>query len=100
MPTKSEIIELIDNCTWERTTLNGVNGCKVIGPNGNSIFLPAAGYRDGSSSLEVGSSGGYWSSTPYEDYDYYAFGLYLDSGYHDWGRYGRSSGHSVRPVSE
>ena len=44
MPTRDEIKELNDNCTWQWTTLNGVNGYRVTGPNGNSIFLPAAGY--------------------------------------------------------
>ena len=43
MPTKEELDELCDKCNWEWIMLNGVNGCKVTGPNGNSIFLPAAG---------------------------------------------------------
>lgn len=43
MPTSGEIRELLNNCTWEWTQINSVNGYKVIGPNGNSIFLPAAG---------------------------------------------------------
>ena len=43
MPKSTELKELIDNCTWTWTTQNGVNGYKVIGTNGNSIFLPAAG---------------------------------------------------------
>ena len=100
LPTLAEQQELCDNCTWEWTTLNGVNGCKVTGPNGNSIFLPAAGYRYGSSSYYVGSYGCYWSSAPYEDDDYDAYGLYFGSGYHDWGCDNRYYGQSVRPVSE
>lgn len=43
MPTKAEFQELIDKCTWEWTQLNGINGYRVTGTNGNSIFLPAAG---------------------------------------------------------
>ena len=43
MPTRSEMQELIDKCIWEWTQINNVNGYKVIGKNGNSIFLPAAG---------------------------------------------------------
>jgi hypothetical protein len=46
MPTLDEIKELVNQCTWEWTTQNGVNGCKVVGPNSNSIFLPAAGNLD------------------------------------------------------
>ena len=47
MPTKSEMQELVDKCTWEWTQVNGVNGNIVTGPNGNSIFLPAAGFSAG-----------------------------------------------------
>ena len=46
MPTSSEIQELLDECIWEWTVLNGVDGCRVTGPNGNSIFLPVGGDRD------------------------------------------------------
>ena len=41
MPTAEEQQELLENCSWEWTTLNGVGGMQVTGPNGNSIFLPA-----------------------------------------------------------
>lgn len=67
MPTASEQQELLNNCTWEWTSLNGINGQRVTGSNGNSIFLPAAGYRYGTSSYYVGSYGYYSSSTPYGD---------------------------------
>lgn len=43
MPTKSEMQELVNKCSWEWTQINGNNGYKVTGTNGNSIFLPAAG---------------------------------------------------------
>ena len=100
MPTKSEIDELVENCTWEWTKLNGVNGYKVTGPNGNSIFLPAAGYRHGSSSYYVGSYGYHWGSTPYEVNDDGACVLCFDSGGRGWLWGNRGYGLSVRPVSE
>lgn len=100
MPTKAEIMELYDNCTWEWTILNGINGRKVTGPNGNSIFLPAAGYRGGASSYDVGSYGYYWSSTPHEEGDFSAYGLGFGSGVYYWGGLGRNDGQSVRPVLE
>ena len=100
MPTESEMQELIDKCTWTWTTYNGVKGYNVEGPNGNSIFLPAAGYRTGSSLSYAGSYGRYWSSAPYEDYDDYAYSLYFYSDYHGMGNYGRGSGRSVRSVLE
>ena len=64
IPTDAEWTELLEQCTWTWTTQNGVNGYKVTSKtNGNSIFLPAAGYRDDTNLNGVGSSGRYWSST-------------------------------------
>ena len=99
MPTLDEMKELLNKCTWEWTTQNGVYGRKVTGPNGNSIFLPAAGYRDGTSLSNAGSVGYYWSATPYSS-SRYAYYLYFDSGDYDWFSCGRYNGFPVRPVSE
>jgi hypothetical protein len=63
MPTLEEQEELRDNCTWTQTLQNGVDGYKVTGPNGNSIFLPFAGYMDGGVLYLAGELGGYWSSS-------------------------------------
>ncbi len=99
MPTLDEIGEL-DKCTWTWTTQGGHNGYKVKGPNGNSIFLPAAGWRGGTSLGNAGENGIYWSATPVEDYTLYAYDLLFYSGdsfrAQDYRYYGRS----VRPVSE
>ena len=100
LPTKAEMQELIDNCTWEWTTQNGKNGYKVTGPNGNYIFLPAAGYRDGSSLRSAGSYGYYWSLAPHEGNSYNAYYLYFSSDDHYVSHYGRNYGLSVRPVRE
>jgi hypothetical protein len=43
MPTKEQIDELLRDCDWTWTRLRGVNGFVVTGPNGQSIFMPAAG---------------------------------------------------------
>ena len=100
LPTKKEMEELIKECKWKWTTQNGINGYKVTGPNGNSIFLPAAGVRRGSSLESAGEYGNFWSSAPYESYDYRAYDLDFDSSTHtvDW--LYRHDGRSVRPVSE
>lgn len=100
MPRYSELQELFNNCTREWTTLNGVNGMRVTGPNGNSIFLPAAGFRIGSSSYYVGSGGYYWGSAPDEKHDGNAYYLGFGGGSHEWYWYYRYFGHSVRAVSE
>ena len=100
LPTKEEYKELIQKCKWQRTTQNGKKGYKVTGPNGNSIFMPAVGFRDGSSLSFAGMYGYYWSSTPYESLNYNAYGLRFYSSDHfvDWDL--RGLGRSVRPVSE
>ena len=66
MPSIEQFYELIDDnyTTTEWTTQNGVNGRKITSKtNGNSIFLPAAGYRQGRSFWEAGSGGNYLSRT-------------------------------------
>ena len=98
MPTKEEIRELLDHCTWNWTTQDGVNGCEVKGPNGNSIFLPAAGYRKGSLLYYAGSGGDYWSSSLCAAYSGLARYLGFDSGGRGWYDNGRYYGFSVRPV--
>ena len=101
MPTKAELQELLDKCTWSLMSQNGVEGYKVTGPNGNSIFLPAAGYRDGSSLSLAGIFGLSWSSTPNESGSYSAYSLYFNSDYHYVYSYRyRYVGLSVRPVLE
>ena len=100
MPTYDELNELRNRCTWTWTTQNGVNGYKVLGPSGASIFLPAAGYRYGSSLYRAGSYGYYWSSTPYEIDRYDAYFLGFNSGGHYMSDDGRYVGLSVRPVLE
>ena len=100
MPTKAEMQELIDRCAWTWTTQNGVKGYKVTGPNGNSIFLPAAGDRSGSSLNYAGSDGYYWSSTPGGYYHSNACFLYFDSSERFYESNSRYIGQSVRPVVE
>ena len=100
MPTKAEQDELRNSCTWTWTTQNGVNGRLVTGPNRNSIFLPAAGDRDGTSLNNVGSYGDYWSSSLYTDSPDRAYRVHFNYGYVDWGTYRRYFGRPVRPVIE
>ena len=98
MPSKAEQDELRNNCTWEWTTQNGVNGFTVTGPNGNSIFLPAAGYRYGTGVIDRGSSGYCWSSSLCSGSSSDAYGLGFYSGDYDWYNSFRYCGYSVRPV--
>ena len=98
MPTQTEMQELIDNCTATWTTQSGVNGCLFTGPNGNSMFLPAAGYRLDSELYGAGFNGVYWSSSLYSGNRAWVLGFYS-------GSYGvnydyRDYGQSVRAVCE
>ena len=101
LPTKKECEELIANCNWKWTTQNGEKGYKVTSKkNGNSIFLPAAGLRYGTSLDNEGSDGYYWSATPREGDTGRACILYFyeDDRRTFWDF--RNYGHSVRPVSK
>ncbi|MBR4119245.1 MAG: InlB B-repeat-containing protein [Bacteroidales bacterium] len=100
MPTIYEQEELINtnNCTWTWTTQNGVNGYKVTSKkNGNSIFLPAAGYLSGSNLSSAGSYGAYRSSSLFT-YNGGACYLSFNSSSVSWNIYNRSYGRSVRAV--
>ena len=102
MPTDTEWTELRDRCAWEATYMNGIYGRKVTGPNGNSIFLPAAGSRNNTSLGYVGSYGYYWSSSLHPDeldraWDIFFFFAYVSK--HDRGN-PRCFGLSIRPVTE
>ena len=108
MPTKQEMVELLDNCTWEWTTLNGVNGYRVTskkqGYTNRSIFLPAAGHAL-NLRYEYGSRGSYWSSTiePLNDgmgsLSCHSAAIIDFSSRHAVISYGsRESGYSIRPV--
>ena len=97
MPTNAEWIELLAQCTWTWTTVNGVKGYNVISKsNGNSIFLPVAGYRYDNSLYSVGSIGYYWSSSLY--IRSLAWGVYFFSENMGKDDHMRSDGLSVRPV--
>lgn len=98
MPSHDRQMELMEHCTREWTTFNGVNGMLVTGPSGGQIFLPAAGYRRSDNLSSGGSRGYYWSSTQYLGYSQYAYDLCFHSYGWGWGSYFRDGGLSVRAV--
>ena len=97
-PTFKEFKELRESCTWTWTKRNGVNGMQVTGPNGKSIFLPAAGvFR---SSLEnQGTYGSYWAST-LSGVEGMADAVDFISGDKSIAAIAREYGLSVRPVKD
>ncbi len=110
MPTKAQCQELVDKCKWTWwTARNNQKGYKVTGPNGNSIFLPAAGFRDEDMDVaRLGFRGGYWSSTHdeavfqnsyllrFKENDAFGLNPVLQDVFANSLRYGRS----VRPVTK
>ena len=98
MPTWVQLQELMDYCTWTRAARNGVNGQLATGPNGNTIFLPAAGNLWNESLYDVGSCGYFWSRTLNQDYPYNAYFLYFGSDIVGWNSNYRCKGLSIRAV--
>jgi hypothetical protein len=98
MPTAAQQKELKDNCTWTWTTQNGVNGRLVTGPNGNTLFLPAAGGRWYESLDNARWRGYFWSSTLDYVRPSYANRICIYNGYVDRFSGDRFVGQSVRAV--
>ncbi len=94
MPTKEEFNELIEKCEWERTG----SGYEVTGPNGNSIYLPAAGYCRGGTLYYAGSYCFYWSSSTCSGSLQDAYGLTFYGDYLGADYSYRFVGFAVRPV--
>ena len=88
MPTSDQLKELKANCRYEWTTLNGVSGGKLTGPNGNSIFIPSTG-----TSITDGVC---WSSSA--DYDNKSYRMRFEEAIVIMGSYSRDVGYPVRPV--
>ena len=100
MPTVGQQQELYQNCSSVWTTKNGVNGRLFTGPNGNTLFLPAAGGRWDGSLYYVGSYGYYWSRTLYRCFSCsdLAYNLDFTSGYVGCDGDDRIIGFTVRAV--
>ena len=98
MPTDAECIELCNNCKWRLSIQNGVQGYKVTGTNGNSIFLPAAGFKSDTLFNSPTLVGTCWSSSPVLIVSECVTRLYFDPIYVYTGISGRHYGLSVRPV--
>ncbi|MBR6457262.1 MAG: PEGA domain-containing protein [Bacteroidales bacterium] len=98
MPTITQWEELTTKCKWVWTKENGVYGRKVTGPNGNSIFLPAAGIRKGTKLEKAGSDGAYWSSSLCLDSPRLAWIKNVNNEVSPFPKNYRNFGLSIRPV--
>ena len=101
LPTIEQVAELLENCFYERSTLNGTRGGLLTSKiNGNSIFIPFAGYRKGAKTEKEGSYCGCWSGTRYPGDDGTAYGLYAIDANAYWHSTTLCYGHTVRPVTK
>lgn len=103
MPTKDETEELAQNCRWERALLHGVLGEKAVGPNGNSIFFPYAGFKHLNEHKEEGASMSFWTSTLFPSDPGHAYYLYsgisgTDDVFHTVFEISRYPGTTIRAV--
>ncbi len=107
MPTYEETLELTNNCVAEWKTQNGATGYLFTAPNGNSIFIPAAGYLTDKGELAGhwsqgadASKGCYWSSTLHPQADTDAKDLFFYKGYLNGSQdqYYRYAAQPIRPV--
>ncbi|MBO4614906.1 MAG: S8 family serine peptidase [Bacteroidales bacterium] len=98
MPTCDEMNELKNNCIVTWTTHNGANGRLFTGPNGNSIFLPAAGFRSDVVLFRDGITGYYWTSSLNTNNPNSAWYLIFESDNCGTDDSRRIYGQSVRPV--
>lgn len=103
MPTKDEMRELQKDCTWEWVNSynnTGKMGYKVTGPNGNTIFLPAAGGKFQYNDVNRGTYGYYWTSSINEEYNIFAWYMSFNSNIHFSGYDKRIYGRPIRAVCE
>ena len=98
LPTKNEVLELCEKCSWKWTSYKGSNGYMITGPSGNYIFLPSVGQRYGTN---IGSQ---------KNFGYYLSGTLYSTGYSNYLSFSNTQyqlsftlrylGCSVRPVSK
>ncbi len=103
IPTSDQMQELRKECKYKLDHVNGVKGYRFTGPNGKSIFLPAAGYYEGEEKKDYGEYGVYWSGEPNKPHStgfYSALCLCFQGNELNLSFWWREDGHSVRPVSK
>lgn len=102
IPTKDEMKELIENCTWTWTTRNDINGYLVTGKKpgytNRSIFIPVTGHYNNGKIFDPNNEGFYWSRDCGTTYpiEAYVLEIHLREAY--IGMRSRYQSIAVRPV--
>ena len=97
MPTKAEFLELAQYCEAKIGMINGVKGCVITGPNGNSIFIPYNSVKSGGIKSSSALSVTIWLSTPSDSEMAYLF-AFDDEGFHTSQCNNKNVGYPIRPV--
>ncbi|MBQ0061582.1 MAG: hypothetical protein KBT15_07420 [Bacteroidales bacterium] len=100
MPNQKEFIELCNRCIWAWTRMNGHNGYLITGPNGNNLFLPAAGMIRDTDNRHEGESGMYWTNSLSPEVSFRATYFLYDISEQSCSEMWRSDGLTIRPVIE
>lgn len=98
LPTSADFAELNKECTWTLKTIDGHKGYLVTGPNGNSIFLPMAGFKENQNKSQIGSGGFYWTGDHWDAKDRSTMIDFHESSHNGSIWCYRYKGLSVRPV--
>ncbi len=100
LPTKAEIKALCQKCKWTWTTQGGRKGYLVTGPSGESIFLPAGGYRYSATIFDSGVTGGYWAGSPSPSDHRFSYYMDFNDKEHSWYLSERYIGRNIRAVTD
>lgn len=101
-PTALDAAELRHHATWTYERLNGMEGCRVTGPNGNSIFLPLAGgiFTSPYTPSQHRTNGYYWTSTNSDGVNAYSMDFSQGWISQDDNTSMRYCGQQIRPVRD
>ena len=111
IPTKTEFEELMNKCSWKKEKVDEVEGFRVVGKNGNSIFLPFNGFITHEKKLDghnvlinrkihvvKNGSGYYWTSSLDVNNPKMAWGFVINPNTQGMNIYERYCGLYIRPV--
>jgi TonB family protein len=103
LPDVEQSNEFIEECKYQWMVHNGIKGGKFTGPNGNSIFFPAAGYREEKEIKERSVCGNYWTenrwSSTLMSSSYYTISFSADYNHAEAEFYSGQLGYTVRPIA-
>lgn len=98
LPSAADFAELNKECSWVYKIINGHKGYVIMGPNGNSIFLPAGGYIDDTQKSQVGTGGFYWTGDYWDKYERSTSFNFTNTSHNGVTWSYRDKGKTIRPI--